>query len=225
MSGSSLQARYVSGNSARRSFWRTRVWHVFKVQDEIAGAVVSALKLRLAPGQQAPNSHRTSNTEAYNECLLGRQFFERGNTEGFRRAAAAYRKAVQLDPSYAAAYAELALSEYYVADSGGDTAVKQQALTTVNKAVVLAPAEADGYAVRGFLRAYVIWDWTEAQADFEKALALDPGDSTIKRRYGRLLASCGRLSEAIGATKKAIELDPLSSTAWSNLGLAARSTT
>ena len=53
---------------------------VFKVQDEIAGAVVAALKLKLAPGPQASSSHRTSNTEAYNQFLLGRQFLERGES-------------------------------------------------------------------------------------------------------------------------------------------------
>jgi tetratricopeptide (TPR) repeat protein len=117
------------------------------------------------------------------------------------------------------AYAELALSEYYAADSGGAVAVKQEALPTADKAVILAPDEADAHAVRGFLRAYISWDWSGAQADFAKALALDPDDSAINRRYARLLASNGRLSEAIAATKKAIGLDPLSSTAWSNLGL------
>ena len=63
----------------------------------------------------------------------------------------------------------------------------------------------------------VSWDWTGAQADIEKALAYDPGDSTIQRRYGVLLADLGRLPEAMAATKKATESDPLSSTAWSNL--------
>src|SRR5262249_8336799 len=69
---------------------------VFKVQDDIAGAVVSALQLKLAPGQQALNSHRTANLEAHNQYLLGRQFFQRGTYDGTRLAAAAYRKAVEL---------------------------------------------------------------------------------------------------------------------------------
>ena len=90
---------------------------VFKIQDEIAGAVVSALQVKLAPGQQAANLHRTSNPEAHNQYLLGRQFFERGTLDGFRRAAEAFRKAVELDPRYAAAYAELAIAESFVSGS------------------------------------------------------------------------------------------------------------
>ena len=70
---------------------------VFKVQDEISGAVVAALKLKLAPGQQASSAHRTSNTEAYSQYLLGRQIFGLMTPEGFRRATQAYRKSIELD--------------------------------------------------------------------------------------------------------------------------------
>ena len=191
---------------------------VFKVQDEIAGAVVSALKLKLAPGQQAPNAHRTANTEAYTQFLLGRQFFDRATLDAFERSIENYRKAIELDPSYAAAYAGLAMAEAYAADRSGDPAGLQRAVAAADKAVELGPDQADGYAARGFIRSTVNRDRSGAQTDFEKALALDPGDSTVQRRYGGLLASLGRLPEGIAAAKKATELDPLSSPAWSTLG-------
>jgi len=191
---------------------------VFKTQDEIASAVVAALKLKLAPGQQATSSHRTSNPDAYNQYLLGRQFFERFDSDGFRRAVDAYRKAIQLDPNYAAAYAELAISEYFVADQTGDTPQKQQSLMTADKAVALAPDESDGYEVRGYLRFEFAWDWTGAQSDFAKALALNPGDNRIQRRYGQLLGGLGRLPESVAVLKKATELDPLSSLTWTVFG-------
>jgi adenylate cyclase len=191
---------------------------VFKVQDEIAGAVVSALKLKLAPGQQAPNAHRTANTEAYNQFLLGRQFFDRATLDAFHRSIENYRKAIELDPGYAAAYAGLAMSEAYAADRSGDPAGLQRAVAAAEKAVELSPDQADGYAARGFIRSTINLDRSGAQTDFEKALALDPSDSTVQRRYGGVLASIGRLPEAIAAAKKASELDPLSNSAWSTLG-------
>jgi serine/threonine protein kinase/tetratricopeptide (TPR) repeat protein len=191
---------------------------VFKVQDEIAGAVVSALQVKLAPGQQAANLHRTSNPEAHNQYLLARQFFERGTLDGFRRAAEANRKAVELDPRYAGAYAELAIAESFVADPGGDAAGQQQALAAADKAVELAPDEADTYAARGYMRLRRTWDWSGAQADFEKALSLDPANSTLQWRYSMLLHAFGRQPEAIAAAKKATELDPLSAAAWTILG-------
>jgi serine/threonine protein kinase/Tfp pilus assembly protein PilF len=188
---------------------------VFKIQDEIAGAVVSALKVKLAPGQLASNSHRTSNPDAHNQYLLGRQFFERGTMEDTRRASQAYRKAIELDPHYAAAYAELAVSASYDADQIGDEAGQQQALAAADKAVELAPEEADAYAARGYLRVRR-WDWTGAHADFEKALSFDSANSTLQWRYAALQDAFGRLPEAIAAAKKATELDPLSNVAWTS---------
>src|SRR5665213_3559047 len=192
---------------------------VFKIQDEIADAVVAALKLKLAPGQQALSSHRTSNTAAYNEYLHGRQFFDRFDLDGIQHAVASYRKAIELDPGYAAAYAELAMSEYFAADFVGDAAGARRALEAADKAVALAPDQADGYASRGHIRTQAAWNWSGAQEDFEKALAIDPGNSMALRRYGQLLGTLGRLPEAIAMTRKAIELDPLSSLTWSELGM------
>jgi len=190
---------------------------IFKVQDEIAGAVVEALKIKLGPAPHV-SSHRTSSTEAYNQFLLGRQFFNRGNLDGWQRSVEAYHKAIALDPRYGAAHAGLALSEEYLADWNGDAAGLKRAEEAADKAVTLAPDEAAGYAVRADLRASFSWDWAGAQADLQKALALDPSDSEVQRLYGFLLAGLGRLPEAIAAQTKAAELDALSNLAWRNLG-------
>jgi serine/threonine protein kinase/TolB-like protein/Tfp pilus assembly protein PilF len=187
---------------------------IFKVQDEIAGAVVAALQVKLAPGQQAASLHRTSNPEAHNQYLLGRQFSERATLDGFRRAAAAYRRAVELDPHYADAYAGLAIMESFIADPSGDAAGQEQALAAADKAVELAPDEADAYAARGYMRLRRTWDWTGAQADFEKALTLGAGNSTLQWQYAAMLEAFGRQAEAYAAAKKATELDPLSAAAW-----------
>jgi serine/threonine protein kinase/TolB-like protein len=187
---------------------------VFKIQDQIAGAVVSALKVKLGPGKEATHSQRTSSPEAHNQYLLGRQFFDRGTLDGFRRAAEAYRKAVELDPGYAGAYAGLAIAESYVADPAGDAAGQQQALAAANKAVELAPDDADAYAVRSYMRLRRTWDWSGAQADFEKALTYDSTNSALQWLYVVLLSDFGRRPEATAAAKKATELDPLSAMAW-----------
>jgi len=190
---------------------------VFKVQDEIAGAVVAALKLKLAPTQQS-GSQRTASTEAHNEYLLARQFYNQASVEGFRRAVQAYSRAIALDPSYAAAYAGLAVAEFHFADFTGDRPGLKRAYEASERAVMLGPDEAENYGARGFLNLTVRWDWVGAQADFSRALMLDPGDSTVQRRYAELLANIGRLPEAIEAANKATELDPLSAYAWLQLG-------
>jgi TolB-like protein len=190
---------------------------VFDVQDEIAAAVVTALRLRLDP-QQNLGAVRTANSDAYNEFLLARQFYNQGNVEGFRHSVEAYRKAIALDSLYAAAYAGLAVAEFHLADLTGDAVGRGRARAAAERAVTLAPQEAEYYGARGFLKLNIDWDWSGAQADFERALVLDPGESSVQRRYAELLASLGRLPEAARAAARATELDPLSPFAWLQLG-------
>jgi serine/threonine protein kinase/Tfp pilus assembly protein PilF len=189
---------------------------VFDVQDEIAQAVVTKLKLTLAPVSQDA-ARRTTNTDAYNQYLLGRQAFNRGNLDGYRLAIEAYHRAIALDPNYVAPYEGLTAAEFFVADQTGDAAGYRRAAEAADTAVALGPEDASSYAARGFIRYAIRWDWAGTQADFEKAIELDPGDARFQQRYGELLATQGRLAEAIATTRKAIELDPLSHSAWQTL--------
>jgi len=192
---------------------------VFKMQDEIATAVVRALKLKLAPSQHSFIPRGTVDADSYNEYLLGQQLLNRANDPvGYRRAADAFQKAVQSDATFAAPYAGLMYAEAMIADQTDDAPGLKRAEADADRAVALAPDSADGYAARGYLRFVWLWDWAGAQADFENALALDRGDATVQRHYGQLLGCLGRLPEAIAAAKKSTELDPLSDASWLTLG-------
>lgn len=198
---------------------------IFKLQDEIAGAVVAALKVKLLPAQRVTNPHQTAHTGAYQQYLLGNQLYNQNTPEAYPRAVAAYNNAIAAAPNYAAAYAGLALAEHEgmrFSDKpltpAAVTAAKQRALSAAEKAIALAPDLALGYATRGFIRMFSYWDWNGAQADFERARALDPNDAAIARRFGLLQAITGHLPAAIATTRKVIETDPLSMFAWSNLG-------
>ncbi len=202
--------------------YNRKLTDVFAVQDEIATAVVSALKLKLL---QAPTSkdRRTVNAEAYNQYLLGRQFFFRSNWEDYRRAMQAYRKAVELDPTYAPAWAGLANATFWVADNAESAAAiaagQEQARAAAEKAVALRPDLADGYLARGFIRASVQWDWAGAGEDLQRALALGPENADVLYTYATVvLRLTGRLEEAAATLRKAIEIDPLNPRFWSALG-------
>jgi TolB-like protein/Tfp pilus assembly protein PilF len=190
---------------------------VFIVQDEVSAAVVEALKARLLPMQSIENAHRSDNSEAYDQYLLGRQFLSRRSREGWRLALSAYQRSVDLDAHFAAAYAGLAEAEGVVANDSGDVAGFKPAVESAERAVTLGPGIADGYAVRGWLRYAYLWDWTGAQSDIEKAMARDAGNSTVQIRYSTLLGALGRISDATAAAKKAIAADPLSAAAQEEL--------
>jgi TolB-like protein/Tfp pilus assembly protein PilF len=191
---------------------------IFAVQDDIAKAVAGALKVKLTAGRQTSGSRGTTSTEAYGQYLLGRELYRRGNLDGYRHATEAYGKAVALDPNYAAAYAGLAVAEADVADQTGDMSGIGRAVQVADQAITLAPRDANGYAARSYIRTGWLWDWSGAQADIEKALAIDPRNSEVQHRYSGLLNSLGRLPQALAAQKTATDLDPLSSDAWESLG-------
>jgi len=195
---------------------------VLALQDEIAADVVEALRVKLLPAQKVGNAQQTRVPEAYNQFLLGNEFYGRSNAEGYRNALVAYRRAIELDPGYAPAYARLALAEVFAADSAEtaeeNAAGKDRALAAADKAIALAPDFAGGYAVRGWMRSNFAWDWPGAHADLQKARALDPGDSMVHARYGQLLGSEGRMAEAIAEITKAAQTNPLASGVWGNLG-------
>jgi tetratricopeptide (TPR) repeat protein len=164
------------------------------------------------------NAHRSSQVEAYNQLLLGDEFYKRANPEDWQRAVGAYRQAIAIDAGYAAAYGGLSRAEAFLADRTGDGKGMDRAIADAGKAIELAPGLADGYVSRGTSRLSFKRDWSGARADLEKALALSPGDSRVQVGYGRMMIALGRVPEAIAATRKAAGLDPLNADSWSLLG-------
>jgi serine/threonine-protein kinase len=197
---------------------------LFAVQDEIAGAVVQALKVQLLGGR-TPSSqlHRTANPEAYAQYLLGRQLTREDRTPAFRDAVTAFRRALDLDPTYAPAWAGLSQALFWGFANVDGTAealarAGKDAMAAAEQAVSLAPELAEGYASRGFLRACLETDWIGARSDLERAVELEPGSAEIRQRYARdVLAPLGLLAEARSAARLATRLDPLSNSAWTSL--------
>ena len=196
---------------------------VFKVQDEIAGDVVAALKVRLLPTQELPKTQRTNNPEAYEHYLLGMDISRRDRLQAAQLAAAEFQKAIVLDPNYANAYVALSLAQAQAAEVANSPAQRaeeiKQALATVEKAIALAPDLSMGFGVRAYLRDSRAWDWQGAAADFKQALALDPNNAQLLSAYSRSLFFSGRQTEAIAMARKAAVIDPLSVDIWHNLGL------
>ena len=191
---------------------------LWAMEDDIARTVAGELKLGPAPRPRAANSRGTPDGEAHEQYLIGRELQRRGGSDDWRLSIASLRKATVLDPGYAAAFAALAYSEASVADLAADAAELQRADSDAAQAVTLAPDAPDGYAVRGYIRTFLTWEWPGAEVDLERAHALQPGDSDTLSNLAALLARLGRLPQAIGLAKRAVELDPRSTLVWVRLG-------
>jgi serine/threonine-protein kinase len=198
---------------------------VFKVQDEIAAAVVSALRVRLlAPADaSASGEGATSSVEAYSQYLLGRQLFHLGSPESYRGAVAAYRKALERDDRFAPAWAGLAIAANYAsnfAEGGAEFSDRQRLSREAGeRAVALAPELPEALAARGYVRAMVEYDWSGAEADLRRAIELRPRDAELHRLITFVYFPRARVAEALEEAREATLLDPGSPLAWNSLGL------
>jgi TolB-like protein/Flp pilus assembly protein TadD len=197
---------------------------VFAVQDEIARAVVGALRMRVLPKDKTPEGQVTK-PEAYAAYLRGLKVLNSGSFAEFPKAIEYFRKAISLDPDYAPAHASLAYTMMATganADSSTVNALdfdwRRDGPAEAEKAVALNPRLADGYAARATAVAFITWDWEAGLRDFEQAIALAPGNTTYLSGYADLLSFLGRRSDALAAARKAAALDPLSAGSSFELG-------
>jgi TolB-like protein/DNA-binding winged helix-turn-helix (wHTH) protein/tetratricopeptide (TPR) repeat protein len=198
---------------------------IFAVQDEIAHAVVQALRLKLLPGQDdAVTRHRTRSIGAYNELIRGRGLEYLGTPDNDRRAIAAYERAIAIDPEFSSAYAQLANllgGDARYADSPAQVAAgKLRSIALMDRAIALEPDRAEFYLARADFLYSTRHDWHAAQRDLDIASRLygDRQPSDLLMRQCRLYAVLGRIEEAIAAERLAIAGDPQSTWAWSMLG-------
>jgi TolB-like protein len=181
---------------------------VFKVQDEIAGAVVKALQVKLlsspAKGESEPR-----NPDAYNLYLQGQYFARRASNVDVARGIASLRQAIALSPAFAPAHAELAGAYLYDATFGSAPQTRlADARAEADEALRLDPTLPLAHNVRSQL-AIVFWDWTGAKTQLGEALAFAPRDPEALFRRGVLARALGHPAEALVDFHKGLELDPL----------------
>ena len=214
--------RADSGYQVWAQTYERNVRDIFKVQDEISAAVVDAFKLRLSsPGPQIAE-RRTANPDAYDQYLRGKHLFQLGDHDGLLAARDAYRRAIELDPNFGPAFADLAMVEYLAVKDYSDTDqpdVIRQAMDHADHAVALAPSLAEAYSDRALLR-FAQYDWAGARADLQKALALDPSDVKANRRMVLLQLSLGNVVAALAAQRHVVDLDPLDMISLEILGMS-----
>jgi serine/threonine protein kinase/tetratricopeptide (TPR) repeat protein len=185
---------------------------ILLVQDEIARQVTDTLRVRLTGLRQEQVTKRyTENPEAYRAYLRGRSYWNKGLAPGFEKSREYFREAIDLDPTYALAYA--GLGEYYAfASTVGFLPPHEnwpRAEAAVNKALALDDTLAESYNTLAAIKLDYQRDWPAAERAFRRGIELNPDFAEIHAHYGVCLNLFGRNEEALAETQRSVELEPL----------------
>lgn len=182
---------------------------IFSVQDSISERVAHALESRL---NQQSRRHPTDDAEAYQLYARGRYHSYKLTPAETEKGLAYFQRAIALDPAYALAYAgmsdayrSLALSAEYPPEE-----YLEKSLTSARKALEVDDQLAEGHTALAMVSFWYLRDWDTSEAEFRRALALDPNSALGHLYYAHLLSNTGRHAEAIEEGRKARVIDPVS---------------
>ena len=159
-----------------------------------------------------PETTTGENEEARQLYTAGRYYATRRTAEGLRQAIERLERAVEIDPDFAIALAELAdcyaLLNWYVEPAPAEAweRAKESALA----AVEADPQLAEAHASLGFVKLHYDRDWIAAERELRKAIQLKPGNQVAHRWYAYSLSAMGRHDEAYAEIERARQISPQS---------------
>jgi TolB-like protein/DNA-binding winged helix-turn-helix (wHTH) protein len=187
---------------------------VLALQREVAAAIAKQVKATLTPQEDARLSRVPQvNAQAHEAYLRGLFFWNKWTEDGVRKSIDNYQQAIQADPSYAPAFAGLANSYIAMGDFGvgllppnqANTAAEQAAL----KALSLDDTLGEAHAALAMSRFRSDRDLSGVEAEFKRALELNPGSATEHHWYSHYLLATGRNEDAIAEGQRAYDLSPI----------------
>jgi TolB-like protein/DNA-binding winged helix-turn-helix (wHTH) protein len=188
-----------------------RAQDILTVQENVARAVAREIQLRLTAQQEAGSARlQPVNPEAFDAYLQGHYFFERNTDKDTETAGKYYERATQLDPSYALAWVGLSRVRNWQVNLGVIPAEEGQRLAreAVERALALNPNLAEAHAQMGRIKRQVDFDWAGADASYQRAVQLEPGNPEVVRSAAFSGAMLGRFDEALQLARRAVDLDP-----------------
>jgi eukaryotic-like serine/threonine-protein kinase len=216
-----------------RTIWSEKFSHtftdIFGIQDSISDSVVRSLTLSLtADEQKRLRKHSTTNASAYDSYLMGLYFWNERSKDGLEKAIEYFGQAVARDPNFALAYALMSdcyyLQHYYGYNRQPDRL--QNAKTAAERALLLDDTIAEAHVAGAMAQIYQKadratkeLDYRAAMDSFRRAIALNPNLALAHQRYAWCLCGSGHLNEALQEMRRAQELDPLSHTNNTALGM------
>jgi adenylate cyclase len=208
-----------------KHLWSNRydrdIQDVFAIQTDIAEKVADALKLELLGEKREEIRSRTpDNPEVYSLYLKGRFYWNERNTESVKKAKQYFESAIAKDPRFALPYVGLADCLIIEIDQGQvdekEASVKARSL--LDSALKINNRLAEAHASLANLLDRD-WKWAAAEAEYRKAIELDPNYATAHHWYHLHLSFIGREEESLNELKVALRLDPISPILIMNLGL------
>ncbi len=216
----------TSGNKVRvtaqliRAADSTQLWSesfdrplndIFAVQDEIAGAIVQALRVRLLGAGVNVREGGTTNLEAYQYYLQAVSAFNLSTRESLQNAETLLKQAIGLDPHFGRAWSRLGWVAYASSITGDRAAIDayQEARQSAERALQLNPQLADAHALLQIVLVQADKDWVAAEAAGKRALALDPTNPEVLYSAGWFASIQRRYEEGERLYRKALERDPL----------------
>jgi len=187
---------------------------LMRLQDEIASAVTDEIQVKLKPQERDRlTSSRAVDPEAQDDFFRGLQFRRKGSEQDLLTAINYFRQAIEKDPNYGPAYAEL--SDVYIDlgnPQGWNHAPKESlplAKAAATRAVEVNPLLGEAhFALAQTLELYD-WNWSEAERQYKLALELSPNYARAHVEYGRFLQALGRNDEAMKQMAHAVGLNPM----------------
>ncbi|MGH2524936.1 MAG: tetratricopeptide repeat protein, partial [Anaerolineales bacterium] len=185
---------------------------VLALQSDVARAIAREVRVAVTPAEATRlAAARPVNPEAYQTYLKGRFYWNKRDDEGLKKSAKYFEQAIEIDPSYALAYAGLA-DAYGISTGIGLLPTKEalpKARAAALKALGIDPSLAEAHTSMGMV-AHFEWDWLTAEEEYQRAIELNPNYATAHHFYSVYLSKMGRHEEAIAQATRAHELDPLS---------------
>lgn len=189
------------------------VTDILTLQETIAREISDALKLKLSGTDKKKLTKRsTENTDAYEDYLRARYFFNKYTPDGFEQAVKCCEAAIVKDPGYALAYATLA-DTYGSAAFFGYVLPQEgvaKAEAAARKALELSPNLAEAHHALAKESFFFRRDWGTAERAFLRALELNPRSAECRMYYALMLVVLGRRDEALAHAQQALDDDPLS---------------
>jgi eukaryotic-like serine/threonine-protein kinase len=185
---------------------------ILPLQQELAQVIAQKLRVRLSSEQQQTFARQgTQNLDAYALYVRGRYAFDKLTEEGLKQAADLFRQAIEKDPGYAAAYAEMSRSYTMLAHYNylPGTEAYPKAIAAANRAVDLDSNLAEAHAALGQALSET-WNWTLAERELRRAIELNSNLSEAYLEYAVYLLNIGKVADAITEARLAQEIDPLS---------------